>query len=124
MQSMQLTDWLVVIFVVAIVVVLVDGVRRKFAERRSRVVMKLERNIPQDVDPDDLPNSELPNGGARTIERGDEPPPSLRTLQARRKRSFKSMRPAEDSGVRAVPVLLDTVDIEEERIEHTNVFGY
>ena len=42
MQSMQLTDWLVVLLILAIVGVLVDGVRRKLNERRTRVVMKLE----------------------------------------------------------------------------------
>src|SRR5690606_13521507 len=121
MQSMQLTDWLVVIFIVAIVVVLVDGVRRKFAERRGRVVVKLDRNIPRDFDLEDLPNSELPNGGARTLVR--EQVPSLHTLKARRKPALKSLRPADDATARAVPVLLDTVDVEEDRIEHTNVFA-
>jgi cell division protein ZipA len=123
MQSMQLTDWLVVIFIGAIVGVLIDGVRRKLAERRKRVVMKLEKNIPQDVDPDEFPSSELPNGGARAIPREGQPVPSLRTLQAKRKLAFRSARIAEDPGTRAVPVLLDAVDVEEERIEHTNVFA-
>jgi cell division protein ZipA len=124
MQSMQLTEWLIVIFAVAIVVVLVDGVRRKLAERRTRVVMKLDKNIPQDFNPDTAPNAELPNGGARAVERAEQAVPSLRTLQARRKPLFKSFRNAADEGTtRAVPVLLDTVDVEEERIEHTNVFA-
>jgi cell division protein ZipA len=124
MQSMQLTEWLIVGFAVAIVAVLVDGVRRKLAERRTRVVMKLDKNIPQDFDPDTAPNSELPNGGARALERDDQAVPSLRTLQARRKPLFKSYRAgSEDPAARAVPVLLDTVDVEEERIEHTNVFA-
>lgn len=123
MQSMQLTDWLVVIFVVAIVVVLVDGVRRKLTERRNRVVMKLDKNIPQDLDPEELPNSELPNGGARALVRDDQAVPSLHTLKSRRKPLFKSSRfAASESTTRAVPVLLDTVDVEEDRIEHTNVF--
>ena len=67
--------------------------------------MKLDRNIPQDeVDLDALPNSELPNGGARALTRdGTQPPPTLRTLQARRKLAFKSLRATEDPGVRAVP---------------------
>ncbi|MEY4642662.1 MAG: hypothetical protein RLZZ227_2656, partial [Pseudomonadota bacterium] len=127
MQSMQLTDWLVVIFIVAILVVLVDGVRRKLIERRSRVIVKLERNIPVDaVSGDELPNSELPNGGARTLDRGERPPPSLRTLQSKRKAAFRAARQAsasEDTAVRPVPVLLDTLDVEEHRIEHTNVFA-
>ncbi len=124
---MQLTDWLVVLFIVAIVAVLVDGVRRKLAERRNRVVMKLDRNLPvDDVDIESLPNSELPNGGARTLVRDGQPAPSLRTLQSKRKLSSFSRAvraPMEDPGVRAVPVLLDAVDVEEERIEHTNVFA-
>ncbi len=122
---MQLTDWLVVIFIVAIVGVLVDGVRRKLTERRNRVVLKIDKNLPaDDVDIEQLPNSELPNGGARTLVRDGQPAPSLRTLQSRRKlSSFQNRRVAEDPGVRAVPVLLDAVNVEEDLIEHTNVFA-
>lgn len=127
MQFMQLTDWLVVIFVVAIVAVLLDGVRRKLAERSKRVVMKLDKNLPRDdIDPDALPNSELPNGGARTLVRDGQLAPSLRTLQSKRKLSFRAARSVsglDEPGARAVPVLLDTVDVEEERIEHANVFA-
>jgi FtsZ-interacting cell division protein ZipA len=80
---MQKLDWLVVATVVAIVLVLLDGFRRKWIERRNRVVVKLDRNILQeDIDLDRLPNSELPNGGARTLPRAGDPAP------VPRKRSF------------------------------------
>jgi cell division protein ZipA len=123
---MQLTDWLVVIFVVAIVVVLLDGVRRKLAERRNRVVLKIDKSLPlEDVDPDLLPNSELPNGGARTLRRDGQSAPSLRNLKAKRKPLPDMARRGltGEQSERVVPVLMDAVELEEERIEHTNVFA-
>lgn len=120
---MQLLDWLVVATVAAIVLVLLDGLRRKWVERRDRVVMKLDRNIPQeDIDLDLLPNSELPNGGARTLPRESDPfpPPRKRTsrLKDGRDQTRRDNRPA----VESVPVLMDPVEVEEETIEHANVF--
>ena len=72
---MELTvrDWMVIVGVLLIVAVLLDAWRRIRSDKYSRVNMKL-------VDPEDLPPEtdddiawfrELPNGGARVIERGD-----------------------------------------------------
>ncbi|MES2605252.1 MAG: hypothetical protein V4603_09955, partial [Pseudomonadota bacterium] len=119
---MQLLDWLVVATVGAIVLVLLDGFRRKWVERRNRVVMKLDPNIPkEDVDLDLLPNSELPNGGARTLPRDSEPviPRKRYNLKDGRDRVVRQPEPAQDS----VPVLMDPVDIEENSIEHANVYA-
>ncbi|HTQ99989.1 MAG TPA: cell division protein ZipA [Candidatus Acidoferrum sp.] len=121
---MQLLDWLVVATVGAIVLVLLDGFRRKWRDRRNRVVMKLDRNIPQDGgDFDDFPNSELPNGGARTLVRDNEPP----AVSPLRKRNYNlkdgrdKVRGNEPESVN-VPVLMDPVEIDESEIEHANVF--
>lgn len=118
---MQLLDWLVVATVGAIVLVLLDGFRRKWVERRNRVVMKLDPNIPkEDIDLDLLPNSELPNGGARTLPRENEPviPRKRYNLKDGRDRVARQPETTPDS----VPVLMDPVDIEESSIEHANVF--
>ena len=122
---MQLLDWLVVVTVGAIILVLLDGFRRKWSDRRNRVVMKLDRNIPQDAaDPDELPNSELPNGGARTLVRNTDPPQvsPLRRRNFNLKDGRDKVRSAESGEIASVPVLMDAVEIEEDAIEHANVF--
>ena len=73
----ETTDLLVIIVVLAIVAVLLDGIRRKWRDRQNRVVMKLEKNHARDdaSEVDQFPSSELPNGGARTLVREGEAPP-------------------------------------------------
>jgi cell division protein ZipA len=130
---MDILDWLVIATIIAIVLVLVDGFRRKWVERRDRVVMKLDRHLPlEDIDLDQLPNSELPNGGARTVARQSEPPSlSLRKrhfgLKDGRDRTRTELAVTQTSPVpveaeAAVPVLMDPVLVAEDTIQHANVF--
>lgn len=72
-MDLTVRDWMVIVGVLLIVSVLLDAWRRIRSEKYSRVTMDL-------VDPDELPPEpeddfahlrELPNGGARVIERGD-----------------------------------------------------
>ena len=70
-------DWLSIIVIIAIVLVVLDGLRRKFREKNA-LKIKLDSSVPGDVDSDH--NSELPSGGARTIARGGH------TQQAARRR--------------------------------------
>jgi cell division protein ZipA len=115
-----MTEQIVIILIVVAVLVVLDGLRRKFGERRDRVVIKLDKSAPRsDPEDDELFKSELPNGGARTMPRKGEisrpakPAPKLKSLAKRQEQV--------SSGT--VPVLLDAVELEEEQIEHTNVFA-
>ena len=72
-MDLTIRDWMVIVGVLLIVVVLVDAWRRIQSEKSAKVKMKL-------VDPEELPATlekdismfgELPNGGARVVERGD-----------------------------------------------------
>lgn len=116
-----MTEQLVILVIVVFVLVLLDGLRRKWSDRRDRVVLKIDKTLPRVEIPDDeLFTPELPNGGARTLPRDSDvivrpakPAPKLKSLQKRR----EQLRPEN------VPVLLDTVEVEEEQIEHTNVFA-
>ena len=95
---MDIRDWLAIIVIVFIVLILLDGFRRKWIERKNRIVMKLDKNIPpaEDIDEDVedvLTRSELPSGGARVIPRDDEPSDS------------------------DVPVLMESVELDDEEIE-------
>lgn len=89
---MGIRDWLAIIVIIFIVLILLDGFRRKWQERKTRIRVKLDKNIPPSDGQDDtelLTKSELPNGGARIKPR---------------------------SGVE-VPVLMDSVDIDSDEIE-------
>lgn len=72
-MELSIRDWMVIVGVLLILAVLLDAWRRIRSEKYSRVTMKL-------VDPDSLEPGlegdldrfkELPNGGARVVERGD-----------------------------------------------------
>lgn len=71
--DLTIRDWMVVIGVLLITAVLLDAWRRVRNERRSRVKVKLvdteDAGPARNTDIDWL--KELPNGGARVIERGD-----------------------------------------------------
>ncbi|HEY6131853.1 MAG TPA: cell division protein ZipA C-terminal FtsZ-binding domain-containing protein, partial [Halioglobus sp.] len=70
---MTIRDWMVIVGVLLIMAVLLDAWRRIRRDKNAKVRMKL-------VDPEELPPppvediswfGELPNGGARVVERGD-----------------------------------------------------
>jgi cell division protein ZipA len=72
-MDLTIRDWMVIVGVLLIVAVLVDAWRRIRSDKSARVAMKL-------ADPEELPDErekdismfkELPNGGARVVERGD-----------------------------------------------------
>jgi len=73
LMDLTIRDWMVIVGVLLIMAVLVDAWRRIRREKRSKVRVKL-------VNPEELPAEpiddirqyrELPNGGARVVERGD-----------------------------------------------------
>ncbi len=98
---MGIRDWLAIIVIIFIVLILLDGFRRKWLERKNRIVVKLDKNIPPvagDDPADPLTKSELPNGGARTINRSNS--------------TLKSEAAEID-----VPVLMESVDLTDDDIE-------
>jgi len=119
---MRTIDWLVIGIIVVIVLLLADGMRRKWRDRHNRVVMKLDKNIPPppDDDTDIFPSSELPNGGARTIYRDGFSPSRNSGISSSRNKAGSAPRVDPDT---AVPLLIDSVELEEEDIEHTNVYS-
>ncbi|HWK55025.1 MAG TPA: cell division protein ZipA [Hyphomicrobiales bacterium] len=129
----QTTDLLVIILILLIVAVVLDGLRRKWRGRGDRVVMKLDKSFLRgnvDAPEDALSNSELPNGGARTLTRDGEvpisrkPAPKLKLKNGLQGGADATAAAAgsEKSGHDAVPVLMDAVELEETTIEHANVF--
>lgn len=126
----QSTDLLVIVLLVAIVAVILDGLRRKWRDRQERVVVKIDKSLLRGLDNTDddlLTSSELPNGGARTVPRvGDIPPPRRygpRLKNGKRRESSEETPVADRGKPEAVPVLMDTVEVDETDIEHANVFA-
>lgn len=95
---MGLRELLILLLILAIVGVILRGLYVALRARRGQLRMALDKNIPQ-YDPDELLSSELPNGGARLVQRSfDE--------VVRRNSEFTSRD-------QAIPVLMDTVGDDE-----------
>ncbi len=66
---MGMRDWLIIIVIVGIILILIDGYRRK---KSNSIRFKLDKNIPPEHETDDSEDLfELPNGGARVLRRGE-----------------------------------------------------
>ncbi|MGB4246917.1 MAG: cell division protein ZipA C-terminal FtsZ-binding domain-containing protein, partial [Pseudohongiellaceae bacterium] len=97
---MGLRELLILVLILAIVGVIVRGLYVALRARRGQLRMALEKNIPQ-YDPDEIALSELPNGGARLVERS--------FAHVVRQNSEFSSRDKIGKSDHAIPVLMDSV---------------
>lgn len=70
-MELGVRDWMIIVGVLLILAVLLDGYRRVRNERRGKIRMSLNKrflNASDDLE-EEVPTSELPNGGARVIGR-------------------------------------------------------
>ncbi|MEM8941750.1 MAG: hypothetical protein AAGC91_06305, partial [Pseudomonadota bacterium] len=73
MPELTLRDWMVVVGSLLILAVIVDAFLRMRTQQRERVRMKLAATPADDQPVDDIASfRELPNGGARVVERSAE----------------------------------------------------
>lgn len=117
---MGMRDWLIIIVIVGIVVILLDGYRRK---RKDSIRVKLEKNIP-DIDDSVLDKAELPNGGARIKSRNFQAIDSSSQNYGQSASADEDYEEAEvfdkyddfdgsdEEEAENVPVLMDAVEIE------------
>lgn len=99
---MSMRDWLIIIVIVGIVLILVDGYRRK---HKNSIRIKIDKNIPPPGNDDDpLETAELPNGGARITPRGNAA-------------TFASLQNEadEDDFDENVPLLMDAVNLAKDK---------
>lgn len=68
-MELGVRDWMIIVGVLLIVAVLLDGYRRVRNERRGKIRMSLNKQYLNSGEPDEPDTCELPNGGARTINR-------------------------------------------------------
>jgi len=95
---MGLRELLILLLILAIVGVILRGLYVALRARRGQLRMALDKNIPQ-YDPDELLSSELPNGGARLVQRSFD--------EVLRRNSEYTSRD------QTIPVLMDTVGEDE-----------
>lgn len=109
---MGLRELLILILILAIVAVILRGLYVALKARRGQLRMQLEKNIPQ-YDTEELLMSELPNGGARLVERSFAKVVKQNSELSARDR----VRYGKGKGESAIPVLMDTVGDDEEEHE-------
>ncbi|MDX1492356.1 MAG: cell division protein ZipA [Pseudohongiellaceae bacterium] len=97
---MGLRELFILVLGLAIVAVFLRGVYVAIKARKNQIRVKLEQNIP-DYDPDELTLSELPNGGARLVERS-----FARVVQQNSDLAERESTP----GGKGIPVLMDSVE--------------
>ena len=107
---MGLRELLILILILAIVGVILRGLYVALRARRGQLRMQLDKNIPQ-YDPDELVRSELPNGGARMVERS-----FAKVLQQNSEFTSNERRKAGKSD-HAIPVLMDAVGDDDDEDE-------
>src|SRR5690606_10190599 len=107
-QSMGLRELLILVLILAIVGVILRGLYVALRARRGQLRMALVKNIPN-YDPDELTLSELPNGGARMVERSFEKVMRQNTEFSARDRAARNKQ-----NEHAIPVLMDSVDDDDE----------
>ena len=99
---MGLRELFILVLILAIVGVILRGLYVALKARRGQLRMVLEKNIPQ-YDPDERSLSELPNGGARMVERSFADVVRQNSEFSSRDRLHKGR------SEHAIPVLMDTV---------------
>ncbi|MBT8146193.1 MAG: cell division protein ZipA [Gammaproteobacteria bacterium] len=110
-------ELLILILGLAVVAVILRGLYVALHARRSQIRLAIDKNIPQDLDLEELEMSELPNGGARVIRRSLEAVNQQNTLQNELDLG------AQSDSEEAVPILLDTVEIRNQDEPQQNESG-
>ena len=116
---MGMRDWLIIIVIVGIVIILADGYRRK---HKNSIRMKLDKNIPpaDAFEDDPLERAELPNGGARVLDRYGKPLDSYADAESDDDEEYDDYYDEQENTEQAreyikdkdnVPVLMDAIDI-------------
>ena len=111
---MGLRELLILVLILAIVGVIVRGLYVALKARRGQLRMALEKNVPQ-YDPDEIALSELPNGGARLVERSFAHVVRQNSEFSSRDKLGSLRNPGK--GDHAIPVLMDSVgDDDDEEV--------
>ncbi len=101
-------ELLILILGLAVVAVILRGLYLALNARRSQIRLAIEKNIPQDLDIEELEMAELPNGGARVVRR------SLDAVNRQNIVQNELDLGSETNLEEAIPILLDPVEIKHQ----------
>ena len=111
---MSLRELIILLLGLAIVAVILRGLYVAIRARRSQIRLAIDKNIPEDVNLEELELSELPSGGARSVAR------SLDVVNKTNGAIEIANAQAEQLGLTAnftrnpIPILMDAVSLSEE----------
>ena len=98
-------ELLILILGLAVIAVILRGLYVALQARRGQIRLAIDKNIPQDIDLEELEMRELPSGGARVVKRTSSHRGSANTMQ-----DELDLHANEDPSA-AVPILLDSVEL-------------
>jgi cell division protein ZipA len=101
---MGLRELFILVLGLAIVAVFLRGVYVAIKARKGQLRMQLDKNIPS-YDPEELTLSELPNGGARLVERS-----FAQIVQQNSDFAKQEKKSYGNKSSKSIPVLMDSVD--------------
>ena len=110
---MSLRELIILLLGLAIVVVILRGLYVAIQARRSQIRLSIDKNIPQDVNLEELELSEFPSGGARSVAR------SLEVVNKTNGAIEIANAQAEQLGLSGnctrdpIPILMDAVSLSE-----------
>lgn len=107
---MGLRELLILVLILAIVAVILRGLYVALRARRGQLRMRLDKNVPK-YDTEELVISELPNGGARMVER------SFAQVVMQNSELSARDRARYVKGESTIPVLMDTVSEDDDEEE-------
>lgn len=102
-------ELLILILGLAVIAVILRGLYVAIHARRRQIRLAIDKNIPQDVDLEELEMAELPSGGARVVKR------SLDRVNLQNSLQNELDLGAETDSQEAVPILLDSVELRKAR---------
>lgn len=107
---MGVRELIIMLLGLAIVGVVLRGLYVAIQTRRGQIRLAIDKNIPQDIDLEDLELAELPSGGARVVGRSDDEAAEM-TASISAANARAADMDLDDGHNEAIPVLMDAVEI-------------
>ncbi len=108
---MNVRELIILLLGIAIVAIMLRGLYVAMRARRNQLRLAIDRNIPDDLDPDSVALAELPSGGARVLRRGLESVVNQNSLIDLADERVSAIELETDVEKEQIPVLMDAVEL-------------